>query len=104
MATLAPPFLIGSSSYLLVTRATIKSRLSSHFEHIRRRTLELAAIELLETKDPHRLIMGKCCGHSSAFIFDWIFSILTGNEDMHKSLELFDFWSDRTTDYGVSCF
>ena len=27
---------------------------------------------------------GKCCVHSSAFIFDRIFFILAGNEDIHN--------------------
>ena len=29
--------------------------------------------------------------------------ILAGNEDMHKISDEFEFWPDRTTDYGVSC-
>ena len=29
--------------------------------------------------------------------------ILVGNQDMHKSLDEFEFWSDPTTDEGVSC-
>ena len=32
----------------------------------------------------HRVIMGKCCVHSRAFIFDWIFFILAGNENIHN--------------------
>ena len=28
----------------------------------------------------HRVIMGECCAHSSAIIFDWIFFILAGND------------------------
>ena len=48
MNTLAPSFLIGSSSYLQVTRTTIISRTSSNFGQIRPRTAELAALERLE--------------------------------------------------------
>ena len=33
----------------------------------------------------------------------WSFLILAGNEDMHKISDEFEFRSDRTTDYGVSC-
>ena len=36
------------------------------------------------------------------FIFDWIFFILAGNEDMRKSYNEFEFRPDPTTDYGVS--
>ena len=46
--TLAFSFLIGSSSYLHVTRTTIISRTSSILGQIRPRTAELAALERLE--------------------------------------------------------
>ena len=48
MSTLAPSFLIGSSSYLQVTRTSITSRTSSNFGQIGPRTAELAALERLE--------------------------------------------------------
>ena len=46
--TLAPLFLIGSSSFLQVRRTTIKSRQSLKFDQIGPRTAELAALERLE--------------------------------------------------------
>ena len=45
MTTLAPSILIGSSSYLQVTRTFITSRTSSKFGQIGPRTAELAALE-----------------------------------------------------------
>ena len=48
MNTLAPSFLIGSSSYLQVTRTSITSRTSSKFGYIGQRTAELPALERLE--------------------------------------------------------
>ena len=48
VSTLAPSFLIGSSSYLQVTRTSITSRTSSKFGQIGPRTAELAALERLE--------------------------------------------------------
>ena len=48
MSTLAPSFLIGSSSYLQVTRTSIRSRTSSKFGQIGPRTAELAALERLK--------------------------------------------------------
>ena len=48
MNTLAPSFLIGSSSYIQVTRTTIISRTSSNLDQIQPRTAELAALECLE--------------------------------------------------------
>ena len=47
MATLAPSFFIGSFSFLLVTGSTIKSRMISILDQIRRFSLELFAIESL---------------------------------------------------------
>ena len=48
MATLATSFLIGSSSFLQVTRTTITSRMSSNFGQVRPQIAELAALERLE--------------------------------------------------------
>ena len=48
VTTLGPSFLIGSSSYLQVSRTSIISRTSSNFGQIRPRTGELAALERLK--------------------------------------------------------
>ena len=48
VSTLVPSFLIGSSSYLQVTRTFITSRTSSKFGQIGPRTAELTALECLE--------------------------------------------------------
>ena len=48
MSTLAPSFLIGSSSFLQVTRTIIKSRTSSKFYQMRPWTAELAVLKRLE--------------------------------------------------------
>ena len=48
VSTLAPSFLIGSSSYLQVTSTSIISRTSSNFGQIRPKTAELAALERLK--------------------------------------------------------
>ena len=48
MTPLTPPFLIGSSLFLQVTRKTIKSWMGSKLGSIRRRTYELAALERFE--------------------------------------------------------
>ena len=57
MNTLAPSILVGSSSYLQVTRTFITSRTSSKFGQIGPGTAELAALEHL--KNHHRFIMGE---------------------------------------------
>ena len=51
VTTLAPSFLIGSSSYLQVMRTSIRSRTSSKFGQIGPWTAELAALERLK-KNP----------------------------------------------------
>ena len=57
VTTLAPSFLIGSSSFLHVTRLTIKAYMGLKFSQIRPWTAELAALEHL--KNPHRHIRGE---------------------------------------------
>ena len=57
VSTLAPSFLIRSSSYLQITRTSIISQTSLNFSQILPRTAKLAALEPL--KKSHRLIMGK---------------------------------------------
>ena len=47
VTTLAPSFLIGSSSFLQITRTTIISRMGSKFSRIRPGTNELLALECL---------------------------------------------------------
>ena len=46
----------------------------------------------------HRVIMGKSCDHSSSFIFDLFFFILSGNEDDHKISDGFKIRQDPTSD------
>ena len=48
----------------------------------------------MATDSSNRVIMGKRCEHASAFIFDRIFFILTGNEDNHNSSNKFEFGKD----------
>ena len=48
MATLAPAFLMGSSSFFQVTRTTIKSGQSSNLGQIRPRAAQLAALVRIE--------------------------------------------------------
>ena len=49
----------------------------------------------MATDGSHWVIMGKCCVHSSAFIFDRIFFILAGNEIIYNISE-FEIRPDRT--------
>ena len=39
-----------------------------------------------------------CCGHSSIFVFQWIFFILAGNKDNYNILDEFEFRPDPTSD------
>ena len=56
-----------------------------------------------QQKAPIDLQWGKWCLHLFSAVFDPIFFILAGKEDMHKVSDEFEFWADQTTDYGVSC-
>ena len=42
-------------------------------------------------------------GHCDLDLVHLIFFILVGNQDIHKSMDEFEFWADPITDYGVSC-
>ena len=86
MNTLAPAFLIRSSSFLPVTRTYMKAWMSSNFNQIPPPTPELSALARLKN----------CCEHSSAYIFDWIFFIFSGNKDNQQVWTEFEFWPDRT--------
>ena len=52
-------------------------------------------------KNPFRLIMGKCCDHSSAFNFEWIVFILAYNKDNDQSLDQFEFRRDPITFFFI---
>ena len=56
-----------------------------------------------QQKAPVDLQWGKWCLHLFLVVFDPFLLILAGNEDMNKISDEFEFRSDRTTDYGVSC-
>ena len=73
MTTIVPSFLDGSSSFLQITRPTIKAWMVLNFGKIPSPTAELAALDV-------RKINEWCCDHSSPFIFDWILFILAGNK------------------------
>ena len=73
VTTLVPSFLNGSSSFLQITRPTMKAWMGLNFGKIPSLTSELAALE-------RQKINELCCDHSSSFIFDWIFFILAGNK------------------------
>ena len=61
------------------------------FGHTRPPTTELAALERLKYS----------FDHSSTFIFHLIFFILVGNQDIHESMDEFEFRSNPITDYGA---
>ena len=57
----------------------------------------------MATDSSHRVIMGKMFEHASAFIFDQIFFILAGYENIYNILYEFEIRLDLTKDCGVSC-
>ena len=121
VSTLVPSFLIGSSSYLQVTRTSIISQTSSNIRQIRPRTAELAAEERLKkfpwTYNGENLVStlshSFLIGSSSSLqvtrttVKAWMSSnfgrILAGMEDNHNISGHFEIRQDSTTDCGVSC-
>ena len=97
MTTLASSFGIGSFFAGIEENHKIKPRKGSKIGKIGPWTKELVAPER------HRLIIGECYDHSSAFNFGWIFFSLTGNKNNNKNFNKFEFRQDATTDYRVSC-
>ena len=57
----------------------------------------------MATDSSHRTIMGKTVFSCFLSCFDPILFILACNADEHKSLNKLEFWTSRTTQYGVSC-
>ena len=57
----------------------------------------------MSTDTSHRVIMGKTVSSGLSTSFDQSLFIPVGNDDIHKSLNVFNIRSDRTTDYGLSC-
>ena len=47
--------------------------------------------------------MGKCCLHTSSFIFYRIIIRVAGNQDRQERSDEFDFRTDQTTHFGVTC-
>ena len=71
--------------------------MSSKFGEIRPWTTELAALEHL--KKSHRLIMEKMTSSHFLHYFSSDSFILTGNEDLHRSLDEFEIRPDHTTGF-----
>ena len=77
MTTVMLSFLNRSYLFLQIRRTTIKALMSLNSIKIPSPIMGLATLEHLK----------KLIDNSVAFIFDWIFFILNGNKDNHKSLD-----------------
>ena len=73
-------------SLLVSNENNLKSSAEVAYWPDRTSAAKLAALESLE-KIPIDLQWEKCFEHSGASVFEWIFFIRAGNEDMHKSLD-----------------
>ena len=93
--TLVPSYLIGSSTFLQVTRTTIKAWMRLNFGGISPLTAELAALERL--KKTYKLVS------TLAFHFDGISFILAGNKDNYIVSDEFEIRPDPSMECGVSC-
>ena len=78
-------------------------KISEEFKFWPDRTTDYGVSCWVSKKFPIRLIMGKCYLHASLFIFYRISIKVAGNQDRHKSLVEFDFGSNHTAHFGVTC-
>ena len=96
VTTLTPLILLESSSFLQVTRTTIKSKMGSKFGKFTHRTAELAALRRLE-KSPYTY-------NGENVVTTLLPSFLDGSsffadfKDNHLSLDEFKFCQDPITD------
>ena len=65
--------------------------------------VQIRTLVSMATDSSHRVIMGKRASSRFLGCFDWIFFILTDNDDIHKSLHEFEIRPDPTKDNIVSC-
>ena len=87
-------FLISAYLFTLQEMRTgIKSWTGSNFGRIWPVILELPALQ------PWK----KWCPHFFSVTFDWVFVKFAGNQDRHKSLNKFEFGSDRIIHFGIIC-
>ena len=56
----------------------------------------------MATKSSYRLIMGNCCGHDRAIIFNQNFIKLAGNKERYKISDKFDFRADQIIPIGIT--
>ena len=66
-------------------------------------SLKFSQIQPLVSMVTDRVMMGKTVSLIFSAVFHPFLFILAGNDDMHESLDEFEFRLDWTTDCGVSC-
>ena len=66
-------------------------------------SLKFGHIQPLVSMVTDRVMMGKMVSRLFSAVFHLILFILAGNDDMHESLDEFEFRLDWTPDCGVNC-
>ena len=96
MTTLVPSFLNGSSSFLQVTRTTVKAWMTYNFCQIQQLTTELAALICLKNQ----------CLYFFSVAIDLILFKLANKEEMHDILDVFEFWPTHFYTFckSMSCY
>ena len=92
-------FFIRSFSYLQVLMTCMRAWTSSNFGLIRPPTAELHVAAIARLKNPHRLIMEKGCFHFFSAVLGPILFILSGNDNIHKSLDEIEIQPDSSTGF-----
>ena len=66
-------------------------------------SLKFGQIQPLVSMVTDSVMMKKRCLHFFSAVFHLFLFILASNDDVHESLDEFEFQPDWTTDCGVSC-
>ena len=99
VSTLAPSFLIGSYSFLQVTRTAIKAWIWSEFSKIEHRYMELAALECLK-KSPYTYNLSNVVSTLMLSFLDGSLSFLQISRATIKAFHAFDFWPHLISNYS----
>ena len=105
MTTLVSSFLDGSSSFLQVTRPTLKTWMSLNFGKISSLTFLIILTYYfgVSCHCASEKSMNNVVTTLAPSFFNLIFFNIAGNNENHKILDVFEVQLDQTLDCGVSC-
>ena len=94
---------ISKTNGSITTKFYLKHHLGGGFAALGFGPDQIKTLVSMATESSNRVIMVKTVSPLFSAVFHPIIFILAGNENMHESLNKFEFQPDWTTDRGVSC-